>query len=396
MWMNTKYRAGRRCYAGYTTKAAASAAASASSSASFVRKEQCRSAWTWLQRGRTKTAKREKLVPGTYVEMDDEWLIIDEHYEEHMRLKEYLLTSSHRPNVLCREEDVEMEEEETCVALEDGERHALRHVLQEMRGGSHVRVDEVDADGEPLIVERIIDGRRFNVSEFTSSGRALELCSLLAQEDFVLLRRAAAGAGAGGGAGAGDGSEEEEHIVCSACVCFSFGDLPKRIGLGLGAVHRAVDGYERHLSSPMNRLISSLRPGRRNRIARSNWDVKWSDSLVSHHLPEERGVEGDVADMYMKIEYQTLIRLDETHTLFSIRSFNEALTSISNCKGAANNLATNVRSIVYEEEHRAFTLYKELGNAATYGNLLEFLDKVTQQEQEQERQEGEEATEGVR
>ena len=207
----------------------------------------------------------------------------------------------------------------------------------------------------------------------------LELASRLAQEDFVMLRRTNDGDG---------GGRTEQHIVTAACVCFSFNRVPERIGQPLVSVHRSVSGYEESLATPMDRLISGLRPGAS--VNRSNWDLKWSGNLKAHFdfreaadfysdvdaRPDAVEVldrEGVGRSLYLKVEFQTLLRLTENDafTLFSIRSFNEVLANIENIDGAAAALAENIRSV---DAGSSFAKYKGVASEGVRRRILAYLD----------------------
>lgn len=169
----------------------------------------------------------------------------------------------------------------------------------------------------------------------------LEAAASLVGEDLILLRQEA----------------DEPAVVCSAFVCFSFGQLDCKLGKPLNAIHKPVPGFSKSLAKPLDRIFRQLSVDRG--YWRHNMEFRWSGDLLHPSLtsgrPEAKGQLDDLSrspqfrakeqaheHLYLRVEYQTLRRLPATqHILFTVATHTDPLPALlrSNPKVAAALLA---------------------------------------------------------
>jgi hypothetical protein len=231
-----------------------------------------------------------------------------------------------------------------------------------------------------LRTEYMSDALAFNMSDFETP---LEFVSSLIQEDVVLMRH---------------DNVSDSYRMVAACVCFSFGDIAKRVGeqRDMEAIHRNVHGFKKDLQRPVDRVMKTIKATAP--IWRVNWSLSWSPDLLvtSSRYPvgdvesatsskndvseadlvtrlEENGV-GET--LFLKAEYQTLRRLpiNNDYIVFTVRSFIDPMSSIKHQPKVASELASNIRSIA----HIDFAKYKGLQNEALRECVLKHLDSIAQ------------------
>lgn len=156
----------------------------------------------------------------------------------------------------------------------------------------------------------------------------LEAAASLVGEDLILLRQEA----------------DEPAVVCSAFVCFSFGQLDCKLGKPLNAIHKPVPGYSKSLAKPLDRIFRQLSVDRG--YWRHNMEFRWSGDLLHPSLtsgcPEAKGQLEDLSlspqfrakerapeHLYLRVEYQTLRRLPATqHILFTVATHTDPLAEL--------------------------------------------------------------------
>ncbi len=163
---------------------------------------------------------------------------------------------------------------------------------------------------------------------------SLELAGRLVQEDLLLIDPAG-----------------PAPLLAAAILCApSRWLLGEKIGLPLGAVHAQVPLYEDRLSSPVDRFMRSLRPGRA--AERMNWSVLDNGALFqpggkfrSRPNPGVT-VQNAPETLFLRVERQVFFRLPRTQmVLFSVRVHSYELARVLAVPGAAADLAAAVRAL---------------------------------------------------
>ncbi|CAE7587844.1 unnamed protein product [Symbiodinium necroappetens] len=245
----------------------------------------------------------------------------------------------------------------------------LRPGLNVLEPGQWLLKDEDDA--EIIAMKRaVLDDPQVGQSLWVSDGRAStvaaeeELYSLVAacqpvrepvqsrplitaaarlvREDLILLRQ----------------HGDTPAAMCSACVCFSFGQLLTKLGAPLADIHSPVPGYAKSLRRPLDRIFAKLGPDKS--FWRANFEFRWSGELLHPSARGDPSLKGDLshkagepvddslgpADMYLRVEYQTLRRLpDSQHIAFTVRSYTDPLPCIAESPACAVALADRVNGL---------------------------------------------------
>ena len=223
------------------------------------------------------------------------------------------------------------------------------------------------------------------------NSRPLLLASLLVQEDFVILKPAPRPAGA-----EPDDGFQSHHFV-AGCCCFSFTEMGlkgergfMRLGNSMDEIHGPVPGYKLHLRAMLDRIFTKLKP--EQPFYRANWAVVPS-GVLSPHAPDPdaengnddgdgRGGDGaeakskskggnshhmynfsraqdnldapvfamdpdaDPADMFLRVEYQTIRRLPRTgYILFGLHTYIDPLRNLEGTPRAASVLASTIKHL---------------------------------------------------
>ena len=245
----------------------------------------------------------------------------------------------------------------------------LRPGLNVLEPGQWLLKDE--DDGEVIAMKRaVLDDPQVGKSLWVSDGKAStvaaeeELYSLVAacqpvrepienrplitaaarlvREDLILLRQ----------------HSDTPATMCSACVCFSFGQLLTKLGVPLADIHSPVPGYAESLRRPLDRIFAKLGPDKS--FWRANFEFRWSGELLHPSARGDPSLKGDLshiagesvddslgpADMYLRVEYQTLRRLPESqHIAFTVRSYTDPLPCIAEWPVCAVALADRVNGL---------------------------------------------------
>ena len=219
------------------------------------------------------------------------------------------------------------------------------------------RAETIDAEHEvfELIAESAVGSARIARSAArTRAGRGvaarargtgttaprLESAARIVREDLVLLRQ----------------SGDAPSRVAAATVCFSFGQLCDKVGQTLGAVHAPVPGYARSLGRSMDALFARLTP--QKGFSRSNFELRWDEHLLHPSArgdPSRKGQLGEPEacahklgpdDMHVRVEYQTLRRLERSaHILFTVRTYSDPLSTWARSAAAAAALHSRISSL---------------------------------------------------
>lgn len=99
--------------------------------------------------------------------------------------------------------------------------------------------------------------------------------------------------------------------------------LADKLGGTMTQIHSPVARYDEDLQSPVDAVIARLHPDRP--LWRVNWGVSNHPSLFQPDIPPSTP-EMDPADMWVRVEWQTLRKLPESGAvLFTIRTFVESM-----------------------------------------------------------------------
>lgn len=148
------------------------------------------------------------------------------------------------------------------------------------------------------------------------------------EPDFVLLRR------------------DESEKVIGGCVCFPTGwSLAEKQNQKVSIVHGAVPGLNAQLGSSVEQFFARLKPG--ECYQRSNWSLTSSTQMNQRpqdNIPEIAS-ECDATGTFLRVEWQALIAIDESRTLFGIRIYHCTLEVVQRNGEAAHLLAENLRTM---------------------------------------------------
>lgn len=115
--------------------------------------------------------------------------------------------------------------------------------------------------------------------------------------------------------------EDGRHRLLGGALCFPTGwSLTASLGRPLEAIHGVVPGLNASLASPIQRMLSQLKPGAG--VGRANWGLAATPALNLHpDQPRPRlGEPLDLAQVWLRIEHQVLAALDTAGgVVFGIR-----------------------------------------------------------------------------
>ncbi|MDM4016749.1 heme-dependent oxidative N-demethylase subunit alpha family protein [Roseiconus lacunae] len=131
-------------------------------------------------------------------------------------------------------------------------------------------------------------------------------------------------------------SPEPPFVVTGGCVCFPSGwSLPNKVGQPLLEVHDGVPGFAEQLWKKTSGLMSRLKIDRS--VWRSNWGIRPSPDLdqslrrtASVQSQRDQINKGNaMRHCYFRVEFQTLTKLDEIGIVFTIRTTQCPLASLT-------------------------------------------------------------------
>ena len=215
----------------------------------------------------------------------NDWIEIDEHYENEIAKKRELL-SENRQQVFA--------------TMSQGEAGSLE-VLEKLR----MHLPQRFPLNYPAVIN--VDARM----------HPLEQASLLVQEDLVIMS-----------------PQDDQWILTAACVCFpSRWNLLDKIGQNLHVIHDPVPHYEERIGHATDAMFSKFTPDRP--VWRINWTVLDSPELFQPSATgrKARAHESTSShdfgfNAYFRTERQTLWALETGDVLFTIRSYVNSLTEL--------------------------------------------------------------------
>jgi len=153
-----------------------------------------------------------------------------------------------------------------------------------------------------------------------------------------------------------------EPVLSAAVLCSpNRWRLSEKLGGTMAAIHGPVARYDTDLDSPVNAMLSRLSAGRP--VWRVNWGLSNHPSLFQPEIPPATPAM-DVADMWFRVEWQTLRRLPVTGgILFTIRTHTERLA----------DFAARDRAVVHDF---ADLVAKIPENVAAYKSIAPYRERV--------------------
>jgi hypothetical protein len=135
--------------------------------------------------------------------------------------------------------------------------------------------------------------------------------------------------------------------------------LREKVGGTMVSIHSPVARYEDDLASPVNSVMMRLNTERP--IWRINWGISNHPALFQPEIPPATP-EMDAADMWFRVEWQTLRRLPITGAiLFTIRTYVEKLSDLmTRDKPLVQDIAELVNKIPENvAEYKSIAPYRE-------------------------------------
>jgi dimethylamine monooxygenase subunit A len=260
------------------------------------------------------------------------WIVLDERTEDELDQKVVLLTQS-------------PEQFATCVTLPKDPLSIA--AAEELCAAIETHLYTYDPTHLEFANERI-DRYRSGL-DLGANIEPIVRAGLLTQEDWCVLVQQ---------------SPEEPLLLSTGTLCFpNRWRLSDKIGLPMLGIHTPVPQYSEEVGAPTNSLLSRLTPDRP--VWRMNWGIADNPALhqpTGHFDPNAGSRVLDVgADVVLRIERQTLIRLPNTEAVvFGIRTIVRTLSEVLRSDPtAAARMALAIETL--PEDMRAYKSLTKLG-----------------------------------
>ncbi len=244
-----------------------------------------------------------------------EWIEINEHFVNDLRLKDKLLKKQYS-DVFASLPNSQLSQKEVLDLL-------LNYLLEQFP--QYYRQ-------QGKTIENISTGQVWDVTDFEAA--PLDLAGRLVQEDLLLMQ-----------------PSSEGYILAAASVCFPLRwQLRKKLGRPMAQIHQAVPGYHDKLKRPVDSFFDRLKS--EHPVWRVNWSIVNSPELFlvydKQKLGSDRLINAENAgkNLWIRLERQTLRRLMVSgDILFTIRTYVYPLQVIEDDPAMAHNLAEAVKQI---------------------------------------------------
>lgn len=271
-----------------------------------------------------------------------DWIEIDESFANQLTLKTQLLSQRYSDVFAC------------ISGSENGQREVLdlllAHLLQYFPR-------YYQRQGDRLLNQ--VTGQVWHLADFEAN--PLDLAGRIVQEDLCLMLPGDCG-----------------YVLAAASLCFpSRWKLQEKLGQPMAQIHQHVPGYADKLKRPVDNFFASLKPNYPG--YRLNWGIVDSPDLF---LDQDKGqqdfnptITADNAGerLWLRVERQTLRRLDSGGILFTIRTYVHPLYSLMDDLMAIRSLVAAIRQIPAPMQ-----IYKNL--LPIREALLAYLDRVGTQD----------------
>ncbi len=220
-------------------------------------------------------------LPGVQPVKSERFFLVDEVFKLQLEYREKLLNSNRKKVYFS-----DFDSEEVAQEL-------LNFVLKELRKNELYSFEEQSVRRPDGVIVDLVNEDPLSVA------------ARLVQEDLLLLRK-----------------ERFEHILRAGVLCFPASwTLNEKKGKSLTNIHGPVVEYDKNIASRVEKMFSNLRP--EVPIWRANYLFYEDYELFQPRLEtDERGNPHKEKLKYMRVERQTLKKLDESEViLFAIHTF---------------------------------------------------------------------------
>ena len=277
---------------------------------------------------------------------EETWVDIDDHYIAEMREKAHRIRDDHGAVFIASPGSERGQAEVLALLLQ----HLKDQYPSLFRFSGAALNDELVAD---VRVENLINGESWRVGDFQES--PLDLAGRLVQEDLCLMSP----------------GPNDTYVLSAGSLCFPFRwELRDKMGLPLTEIHHPVPGYREKLSTPADRYMLQLKPGRPS--WRCNWNIVDGPDLYLKVGAPQTGITADNAGqrLWIRCERQTLRKLPKSgDVLFTIRTYIRTLSTLENMPALAANLKRALDQI--PTEMRAYKSQPPFRAA-----LMDYLDRI--------------------
>ncbi|MBW4464228.1 MAG: DUF3445 domain-containing protein [Pegethrix bostrychoides GSE-TBD4-15B] len=242
------------------------------------------------------------------------WIDIDEQFGVELQLKQQLLNQRHGEVFVSLPESLSAQQEVLDLLVQ----HLLHYFPNHYRQRGN-------------ILDNLVTGEQWNL---TAVEQPLDLAGRLVQEDLCLMQ-----------------PDAETYCLSAASVCFpSRWDLRSKLGQELTQIHQPVPGYGEKLARPVNSFFARLKP------EYPGWRLNWSivDAPELHLPPQAVPALKPITaanagqSLWLRIERQTLRRLNSNAVLFTIRTYVHRLDHIIQQQPDATQFAAQLASAVQQ------------------------------------------------
>ena len=184
-----------------------------------------------------------------------------------------------------------------------------------------------------------------NVTQNYTSKYGLELLTRSIQEDVCVLRR-----------------REEGWVLIAGSVCFpSHWSLNKKMGKTLDEIHSPVPQINEAISGIITKKMDEM--GNDKPVERFNWTYSTSGLLNRAYPrhPSSPVTEEDVPHTFIRVERQTLKKIDNGDIIFTIRTYLHYIEQICRdkdlCSGLLSAILTTPKDVL---EYRGMTPHRDV------------------------------------
>jgi hypothetical protein len=184
-----------------------------------------------------------------------------------------------------------------------------------------------------------------NVTQNYTSKYGLELLTRSIQEDVCILRR-----------------REEGWVLIAGSVCFpSHWSLCKKMGKPLDEIHSSVPQINEAISGIITKKMDEMENDKP--VERFNWTYSTSGYLTraGSRIPQRTISEEKVPETFIRVERQTLRKIDNGDIIFTIRTYFHLIEQICRdkdlCSGLLSAILTTPKDVL---EYRGMTPHRDV------------------------------------
>ena len=184
-----------------------------------------------------------------------------------------------------------------------------------------------------------------NVTQNYTSKYGLELLTRAIQEDVCILRR-----------------RDEGWVLIAGSVCFpSHWMLKDKIGKTLDEIHSPVPQINEAIGDIITKKMDEME--RDKPVERFNWTYSTSGTLMNagSRIPQRTISEEKVSETFIRVERQTLRKIDNGDIIFTIRTYFHLIEQICRdkdlCSGLLSAILTTPKDVL---EYRGMTPHRDV------------------------------------